>query len=105
MGPAGVLGVALLCTTHGATVENTLVEDGDNANTFSARFHYVPYMSQLHSFPFGPFGFIEIRDVVSSLYVFISSLYTHRKFKNPQHWLYKVRIESFCWLSEKFIHE
>lgn len=56
---AGVLDVALLCATHDATVENALVEDGDNANTFSALFHYIPSMSQLHSFPY---GFIEIRD-------------------------------------------
>ncbi|TYI30115.1 hypothetical protein ES332_A05G362700v1 [Gossypium tomentosum] len=31
---AGVLGTALLCAIHGATVENTLFEDGDGANTF-----------------------------------------------------------------------
>lgn len=99
--PFRMVGVALLCATHGATVENTLVEDGDNANTFSALFHYIPSMFQLHSFPF---GFIEIREVVSSLYAFIS-IYIHRKFKNPQHWLNEVRIEPFCWLSEKFIHE
>ena len=29
MGVAGVLGAALLCAIHGATVENTLFEDGD----------------------------------------------------------------------------
>ncbi|MCO5559911.1 hypothetical protein L7F22_013515 [Adiantum nelumboides] len=34
MGVAGVLGAALLCAIHGATVENTLFEDGDDANTF-----------------------------------------------------------------------
>jgi len=33
---AGVMGVALLCAIHGATVENTLFEDGDGANTFHA---------------------------------------------------------------------
>jgi photosystem II P680 reaction center D2 protein len=33
---AGVLGAALLCAIHGATVENTLFEDGDGANTFRA---------------------------------------------------------------------
>ena len=27
---------ALLCTIHGATIENTLFEDGDGANTFRA---------------------------------------------------------------------
>ncbi|KAI5650274.1 hypothetical protein M9H77_36279 [Catharanthus roseus] len=32
----GVLGATLLCTIHGATVENTLFEDGDGANTFRA---------------------------------------------------------------------
>ncbi|CAN6454791.1 unnamed protein product [Victoria cruziana] len=32
----GVLGVALLCAIHGATVENTLFDDGDGANTFHA---------------------------------------------------------------------
>ncbi|KAL7598925.1 hypothetical protein Lser_V15G23214 [Lactuca serriola] len=36
MGVAGVLGTALLCAIHGATVENTLFEDGDWANTFRA---------------------------------------------------------------------
>ncbi|MED6206817.1 hypothetical protein PIB30_030263 [Stylosanthes scabra] len=36
MGVAGVLGAALLCAIHGATVENTLFEDGDGANTFHA---------------------------------------------------------------------
>ncbi|KAL0771689.1 hypothetical protein Bca101_036840 [Brassica carinata] len=36
MGDAGVLGAALLCAIHGATVENTLFEDGDGANTFRA---------------------------------------------------------------------
>jgi photosystem II P680 reaction center D2 protein len=36
IGVAGVLGAALLCATHGATVENTLFEDGDGANTFRA---------------------------------------------------------------------
>jgi photosystem II P680 reaction center D2 protein len=38
MGVAGILGGALLCAIHGATVENTLFEDGDAANTFRA-FH------------------------------------------------------------------
>jgi photosystem II P680 reaction center D2 protein len=36
LGVAGVLGAALLCAIHGATVENTLFEDGDGANTFRA---------------------------------------------------------------------
>ncbi|KAJ4980884.1 hypothetical protein NE237_031721 [Protea cynaroides] len=36
MGVAGVLGAALLCANHGATVENTLFEYGDGANTFRA---------------------------------------------------------------------
>ncbi|KAK8970054.1 Photosystem II D2 protein [Platanthera guangdongensis] len=36
MGVAGVLGAALLCAIHGATVENTLFKDGDGANTFRA---------------------------------------------------------------------
>ncbi|KVI04360.1 Photosynthetic reaction centre, L/M [Cynara cardunculus var. scolymus] len=36
MGVAGVLGAALLCAIHGATVENTLFEDGDGANTLRA---------------------------------------------------------------------
>jgi photosystem II P680 reaction center D2 protein len=36
MGVAGILGGALLCAIHGATVENTLFEDGENANTFRA---------------------------------------------------------------------
>jgi len=33
---AGVLGAALLYLFHGATVENTLFEDGDDANIFCA---------------------------------------------------------------------
>jgi len=36
MGVAGIPGGALLCAIHGATVENTLFEDGDGANTFKA---------------------------------------------------------------------
>ncbi|KAL7586868.1 hypothetical protein Lser_V15G35705 [Lactuca serriola] len=36
MGVAGVLGAALLCAIHGATIENTLFEDGDGENTFYA---------------------------------------------------------------------
>ena len=36
MGVAGILGGALLSAIHGATVENTLFEDGDAANTFRA---------------------------------------------------------------------
>ena len=31
-----VVGAALLCDIHGATVENTLFEDGDGVNTFRA---------------------------------------------------------------------
>ncbi|KAH0651767.1 hypothetical protein KY284_031679 [Solanum tuberosum] len=34
MGVVGVLGTASLCAIHGATIENTLFEDGDGANTF-----------------------------------------------------------------------
>jgi hypothetical protein len=34
MGVAGILGGALLCAIHGATVENTLFEDGDSAILF-----------------------------------------------------------------------
>ncbi|OMO67163.1 Photosynthetic reaction centre, L/M [Corchorus olitorius] len=37
MGVAGVLGAALLCAIHGATVENTLFVDGDGANTLNRR--------------------------------------------------------------------
>ena len=36
MGVAGILGGALLCAIHGATVENTLFEDGEQSNTFKA---------------------------------------------------------------------
>lgn len=38
MGVAGILGGALLCAIHGATVENTLFEDGEgsSSNTFKA---------------------------------------------------------------------
>ena len=34
MGVAGILGGALLSAIHGVTVENTLYEDGEQANTF-----------------------------------------------------------------------
>lgn len=34
MGVAGVLGAALLCAIHGATVQNTLFKDTDGRNTF-----------------------------------------------------------------------
>ena len=34
MGVAGILGGALLSAIHGVTVENTLYEDGEGANTF-----------------------------------------------------------------------
>ena len=56
MGVAGVLGVALLCAIHGATVENTLFEDGDGANTFRA---FNPTLaketySMVIANPFGP---------------------------------------------------
>merc|ERR1711920_1222442 len=43
MGVAGILGGALLCAIHGATVENTLFEDGDGANTFKA---FTPTQSE-----------------------------------------------------------
>merc|ERR1712118_135968 len=43
MGVAGVLGAALLCAIHGATVENTLFEDGDGANTFRA---FIPTQNE-----------------------------------------------------------
>jgi hypothetical protein len=33
---ACILGVTQLCAIHGATVENTLFEDGDGANIFCA---------------------------------------------------------------------
>jgi photosystem II P680 reaction center D2 protein len=36
MGVANVWGVALLCAIHDATVENTLYQDGNGANTFCA---------------------------------------------------------------------
>ncbi|TYG97645.1 hypothetical protein ES288_A10G055000v1 [Gossypium darwinii] len=36
MGVDGVLGAALLCAIHGATLENTLFEDGGDANIFRA---------------------------------------------------------------------
>ena len=34
MGVSGVLGTTMLYAIHGATVENTLFENGDGANTF-----------------------------------------------------------------------
>lgn len=36
MGFASVLGTAMLCAIHGATVKHTLFEDGDGASTFRA---------------------------------------------------------------------
>ena len=51
MGVAGVLGAALLCAIHGATVENNLFEDGDGANIFrafnptQAETFQIPHMS------------------------------------------------------------
>ena len=36
MAVASVLGAALPCAIHGATIVNTLFEDGDGANTFHA---------------------------------------------------------------------
>ena len=36
MGVAGILGGALLSAIHGVTVENTLYQDGEHANTFKA---------------------------------------------------------------------
>jgi photosystem II P680 reaction center D2 protein len=39
------LDVALLCAIHGATVENTLFDDGDGANTFRA---FNPIQAFLH---------------------------------------------------------
>lgn len=44
MGVAGVLGAALLCAIHGATVENTLFEDGDS----SLRIVYVNVRFLIH---------------------------------------------------------
>ena len=35
MGVAGILGGALLSAIHGVTVENTLYQDGEQANTFN----------------------------------------------------------------------
>jgi photosystem II P680 reaction center D2 protein len=46
MGVAGILGGALLCAIHGATVENTLFEDGDAANTFRA---FTPTQEETYS--------------------------------------------------------
>lgn len=43
MGVAGILGGALLCAIHGATVENALFEDGDAFTTFRA---FTPTQSE-----------------------------------------------------------
>lgn len=40
MGVVGVSGVALLFTIHDATLENTLLEDGESTNTFHASKSY-----------------------------------------------------------------
>merc|ERR1711970_1581954 len=52
MGVAGVLGAALLCAIHGATVENTLFEDGDGANSFWSQIFGVAFANKrwLHFF-------------------------------------------------------
>jgi len=56
MGVAGVLGAALLCAIHGATVENTLFEDGDGANTFRA---FNPTQAEETSRDFTIYNFIH----------------------------------------------
>ena len=43
LGVADILGTAFLCAIHGATVENTLFEDGDGANTFSLSWVKLEY--------------------------------------------------------------
>ena len=53
MGVAGVLGAALLCAIHGATVEKTLFEDGDGANTFRA---FNPLKKLIQWSPLTAFG-------------------------------------------------
>merc|ERR1712238_383334 len=40
MGVAGILGGALLCAIHDATVENTLFEDGGGIGTGQDLFHF-----------------------------------------------------------------
>merc|ERR1712086_354377 len=52
MGVAGILGGALLCAIHGATVENTLFEDGDAANRFWSQIFGVAFSNKrwLHFF-------------------------------------------------------
>ncbi|CAN4107921.1 unnamed protein product [Withania somnifera] len=58
MGVVGVLGAALLCAIHGATVENTLFEDGDEtysmvtANRFWSQIFGVAFSNKrwLHFF-------------------------------------------------------
>ena len=46
-----VLGGALLCAIHGATVENTLFEDGDGSNTFRA---FEPTQAEEHRYTLDP---------------------------------------------------
>lgn len=53
MGVAGVLDAALLCAIHGATVENTLFEDGDGANRFRA---FNPLKKLIQWSPLTAFG-------------------------------------------------
>ena len=60
MGVAGVLGAALLCAIHGATVENTLFEDGDGANTFRA---------------FNPTQSLVLHFLINAGYIFLCFLY------------------------------
>merc|ERR1712194_732045 len=52
MGVVGILGGALLCAIHGATVENTLFEDGDAANRFWSQIFGVAFSNKrwLHFF-------------------------------------------------------
>ncbi|KAK8632814.1 hypothetical protein V6N13_073194 [Hibiscus sabdariffa] len=52
MGVAGVLGAALLCAIHGATVENTLFEDGDVTGLWISALGVVGLALNLRAYDF-----------------------------------------------------
>jgi photosystem II P680 reaction center D2 protein len=88
MGVAGVLGAALLCAIHGATVENTLFEDGDGANTFRA---FNPTQAEeTYSMVTANRFWSQIFGVAFSLVTFLYVICTCNRFMDECSWrIYK----------------